>query len=346
MKGLLIFSLLFLESYSLREHSPFAATTSTEKHKGVCWVASRETVKEEQLKELVSHHVNWISQTPFGWQSKADSAGIRFVTNAAQNGRGVMWGESDEGLAATTQLAKRLQIKTLLKPHLWVRNSWPGEIEMKTNSDWSRWFADYEKFILHYAALAEKNKMEAFCLGTELTKTSLREEEWRTLIRKVRKVYHGKLTYAANFHQEYEQIKFWDALDFIGIQAYFSLTNNNNPNTTELVKGWNTHLQTIEKVANRFHKPVVFTELGYRSTLDAAVEPWLWPQQVKDKAVPSEEVQARCYEAFFQAVWNKSWMAGVYFWKWYPGGAHRMAEIDFTPQGKKAGMIIKNNFKN
>lgn len=324
---------------------PISSETDN-KQKGVCWVASREKLSQEHFNSLVDHHVTWISQTPFGWQRKTDSAHIQFETKASDGkSRGVMWGESDEGISETTRLAKANGIKTLVKPHLWVRGSWPGEIEMKSEADWARWFQDYEKFILHYARLAEQNKIEALCIGTELSKAALKESYWRALIQKIKKVYSGKLTYAANFHNEFEQVRFWDQLDFIGIQAYFPLTNKTNPSLADVTSGWNKHFQPIEQIAKKFKKSVVFTEIGYRSTADAAIEPWIWPQNLTDKAEPSEQVQATCYEAFFKSVWNKPWMAGAYFWKWYPQGGKRMVALDFTPQGKKAQLILKEYYK-
>ena len=62
-----------------------------------------------------------------------------------------------------------------------------------------------------------------FSVGTELQIPALqREADWRQLIKDVRAVYSGKLIYSANWYEEYEGIKFWDALDAIGVQAYFS----------------------------------------------------------------------------------------------------------------------------
>jgi hypothetical protein len=256
----------------------------------------------------------------------------------------VWWGESDSGITETTSLARNVNIKTLIKPHLWIRGSWPGEVKMKNKEDWSSWFSNYRKFILHYAKLAEANKSEMFCIGTELVYATAFEVEWRSLINEIRKVYSGKLTYAANFNREYENIKFWDALDFIGVQAYFSLSQKNNPTTEEMTTNWSAHLKSIEQVHGRFDKPVIFTEIGYRSTEDAAIEPWKWPQENRD-AISSSETQAKCYEAFFKSAWNKPWLAGAYFWKWYPHGAHSLGEIDFTPQGKLAEKVLLENFR-
>jgi hypothetical protein len=48
----------------------------------------------------------------------------------------------------------------------------------------------------------------------------------------------GKLTYAANW-DKYDQVSFWDELDFIEIQAYFPLTAQTSPTAEEIKKGWN-----------------------------------------------------------------------------------------------------------
>ena len=152
---------------------------------------------------------------------------------------------------------------------------------MADEAQWQEWFNNYRTFILHYAQLAEQEKMEAFCIGTELHKPAVTHEQaWRDLIKDIRKVYTGQLTYAANWYLEYEQIKFWDALDFIGVQAYFPLTKKNNPSFSKnLKKGWQKHLQDIAKIARQYKKPIVFTEAGYKSTPDAAIEPWTWPER-------------------------------------------------------------------
>jgi hypothetical protein len=310
-----------------------------EKQSGVCWVGGREMVTEKELSGISSLHVNWISQTPFGWQPGNNSPEIKLNTSHES----IWWGESDEGLAETSRLARKQKIKTLLKPHLWVNNGWPGDVKMTSDSDWDLWFSGYETFILHYARLAEKNHFALFCIGTELQNTSGKEKEWRSLIKKIKSVYHGPLTYAANFHEEFEKIEFWDALDYIGIQAYFPLSKNKDAELNELVLGWKAPIAAIEKVQRRFNKPVIFTEIGYRSTHDAAIEPWRWPSS-GDAGDACNEAQAACYRAFFETVWTKKWLAGVYFWKWYPHGPHRQGAIDFTPQGKMAEKVILEYF--
>ena len=308
----------------------------TEKLKGVCWVGSRSPLDGGELRALKATGANALSQTPFGWQGDLNSPEIRWQVNAERQ----WWGETANGIQATHDSSQVLGIMNMLKPHLWVRGSWPGEIEMTNEEDWEHWFKNYRGFILDYAKLAEELKIPILCIGTELEKTSERTEDWRKVISQIRKVYSGKLVYAANF-TEFEKIKFWDELDYIGIQAYFPLAKSHNPDLAELTKSWEKQVPQIEKVVRKYKKPVFFTEIGYCNTVDAAIEPWVWPNERKEIEL-SEEIQALCYEAFFETAWKKSWMAGVFFWKWYPEAHGR--DPDFTPQGKKAEAIMARYF--
>ena len=79
----------------------------------------------------------------------------------------------------------------MLKPHIWLRKAsadeWRGIIRMDTEEDWQSWFTDYGKFILHYASLAEREKVALFCVGVELSRTAIeREADWRDLIVRIR----------------------------------------------------------------------------------------------------------------------------------------------------------------
>lgn len=311
-----------------------------DKQKGICWVGTPQPVTREEVSILSSVGVTWISQTPFAWQQTPGDTSIRFEK---ESGRKPWWGESYEGIATTTRYAKEHSIKTIIKPHIWLRDSWPGEIEMQNEFAWKQWFKNYSAFILSYAALAQVEQAEILCIGTELQKT-LHRPEWFVLIREIRSVYQGKLTYAANFN-EFERVPFWKELDFIGIQAYFPLTRNEHPSVDDLTEGWQKPLAQIQALHDRLQMPIIFTEIGYKSTSDGTINPWQWPSQ-HDLNKISETTQANAYEAFFKECWHQPWLAGVYFWKWYPQGSKRHAAIDFTPQGKAAENVMKQWFIN
>ncbi|MDO9554503.1 hypothetical protein [Rhodonellum sp.] len=306
----------------------------TDKQKGICWVGSPRPLEGWELDSLRHLGITHISQTPFGWQSDPKSPGIRWERDSEK----MWWGESLEGVKVTTDLGREKGVESILKPHLWVRGQWPGAISMQSEEDWATWFGEYSEFIMYYAKYAQEHQIPVLCIGTELELTSKREADWRKIISEIRAVYKGEITYAANF-TEYEQIEFWDALDYIGIQAYFPLSEKSNPNLQTLVKSWNKKIKEIEKVQKRFQKPVLFTEIGYCNTIDASVEPWVWPNERKDVAL-SEEMQALCYQAFFETAWKMDWLAGAYFWKWYPQPRDR--QPDFTPQNKLAQEVMRS----
>ena len=97
------------------------AAPADARQRGVCFVAG-PPVSAAAFDDLVAHGVSWISQTPFGWQGKADEPTFRMVTE----GR-IYWGERDSGLVVTARLARAHGIHTLLKPHLWLRDRSDGQ---------------------------------------------------------------------------------------------------------------------------------------------------------------------------------------------------------------------------
>lgn len=340
-KGLLVlFSLLLLGAVWNFSQRPLQGEVlllpNEPKQKGVCWVGGPEMLQGGEIEALLPVGVTHISQTPFGWQESPESPNLKWEVHRPK----IWWGESLLGMKATITEARNRQIQTLLKPHIWVKGHWPGAIQMQSEADWQEWFSNYAAFILFYAQFAEEEGVPILCIGTELELTSEKEQEWRSIIKAIRAVYSGKITYAANF-TEYQKIKFWDALDYIGIQAYFPLANKEDPTVSFLNQKWAKQIRDIERVQKKFNKPVIFTEIGYCNTADAAISPWIWPSDRKGSRL-SEEVQASCYRSFFETVWGKDWLAGVYFWKWYP--VPRQVELDFSPQQRKAQEVMAEFF--
>ena len=325
---------------------PGRAVPDSLRLRGVSWVGG-DSITAADLVPLLQNHVTWIAQMPFGWQGGTAEPEIRTNTGRPAGRHHGLWGESDAGIACTARLARPHGLRTLLKPHLWVggRSAWPGDINMTSAADWDAWFASYTIFMLHYAQLAETEHLDGLCIGTELLHATepAHEQAWRTLIRRIRRLYHGPLTYAANWSGEYQQIRFWDALDYVGIQAYFPLSPATSPPLGTLLRGWQPHLRALAAWQRTINKPVVFTEIGYKTTPDAAARPWEWPERLGAFDNPDEATQARCYEAMFRACWGLPWLKGMFIWKWYPGLAAdgpARRHADFTPQHKPAEAVL------
>jgi hypothetical protein len=310
-------------------------------------VFGRRAWDEEMVKALMQTNMEWITLVPFGSQEDYDSESV-----GRRDTDYTTWTSRDSSFMNKTRDLKNCGFYIMIKPHIWMHNAssgkWRSDISPKTEEGWKKWSESYQRFIFHYARMSELLDVELFCVGTELHKTAIEHPDfWRQTIQEVRKIYSGKITYAANWNEELHDVTFWDQLDYIGIQAYYPLTNKTTPSVKELKKGWKKHLDSIEKLQKEFNKPVLFSEIGYKSTDDAAIEPWAWANSFNGlyKKV-SYQTQANCYEAFFQTFWDKEWFAGVHFWEWQ-SGRHRdddKKNINFTPQQKPAENIMTKWF--
>jgi len=260
------------------------------------------------------------------------------------------WGERPEGTVETIRLAKEANIKVLLKPQVWMHSSWVGDMTFDNEEDWKKWESEYSKYILTFAEIADSMKVEAFCIATEFKLAAQqREKYWRGLIKEVKKIYKGKLTYASNW-DAYELIPFWDELDFVGVDAYFPLVESKTPTVAELKKAWNPTLKKLKKFYQKTGKPIVFTEYGYMSIDGCAYKNW--ELEHKRTEIPVNQLaQANAIEGVFESFWNEEWWGGGFLWKWYPnyrgegqGRRARFRAADYTPQGKQAEEVLKKWF--
>ena len=310
-------------------------------HKGmtyVTWEKDRflSNYSDESLVKLESIGVDHLSICVTLYQEKYNSTKIE-ATNQTP---------SDKSIKHVIKRAHDLGMKVLLKPHIDLLDKydgtyWRADIGFASSKDWEKWFGEYKKMILHYAELAEKNNVEIFCIGTELSFTTTKEDNWREIISEVRNIFSGKITYAANW-DNFKSVKFWDALDFVGIDAYFPISYASNPSFEELKQGWKKWEYEINEWQKEIGLPILFTEIGYASTEHAPYTPW----KGGEYGNPNMEIQANCYKAFFETIWKNDWFLGAYWWKWdtntNAGGSHNR---QFTPQNKPAQMIIAKHYK-
>ena len=219
----------------------------------------------------------------------------------------------------------------------------PGDhnrIEMKSEADWRCWFQEYEAYLMSYAKAADDTGVDAFCVGRELDTTVIRREaDWRRLIAHVRGVYHGPLTYSANF-DTWQGIAFWDALDFIGLSAYFPLSGRADPSPEDLRAGWDKALAPLEAASRGYDRPVLFTESGFPSVAEAAQAPWRETRQPADVWR-----QARCYEATLAAVSRRPWIAGSFFWLWERSSEPAFHDSSHAIPGKPAAFVMSRWYR-
>jgi hypothetical protein len=270
----------------------------------------------EELDELQGLGVNWVAIHPYARIGSDGSVGsTRQRIDPA---------EPPEWLARPVAEAATREMAILIKPHLAYWGSpfrWRGDIQFEDAAERGRFWREYYDWIL---ALAECTRgATAFCIGTELDRMLADENEWRELIRRVRGVTDARLTYASNWNR-FAEVPFWDALDAIGIQAYFPLSDSESPDAKELRAGWERVLAPLRELHARTGKPIVFTELGYDASPDAARTPWSDGRRHHGDPLPAFEsaraLQERCLRVGLEVLdQEQAWLRGAFLWKWFVG---------------------------
>ena len=299
---------------------------------GVSLVSPPREIEPEKLSELKAINASWVAVIPYGFSRSGQPA----VTFDHQR---QWWGERTDGACELIKYAHDQGMKVMLKPHVWVMGEgWTGDFQLKTEEDWKKWEQDYSNYILNHAKAADSMGVELFCIGTEYRYPAKeRSQFWKALIREVKKVYDGPLTYASNW-DNFMNISWWDEVDYIGVDSYFPLAEGDNPSLDEIKNGWAPMKEELKELASKWNRPVLFTEYGFQSVNGGAGKHW---EVDKSSQNVNMEVQKTAYEATFESVWDEPWFVGGFLWKWHlttRGAEHNVTR--FTPQGKPAEKII------
>jgi hypothetical protein len=243
---------------------------------------------------------------------------------------------TDEGLERVIGKCKELGMRTVLKPHIDV---WDGserlDITFSNESDWQAWFDNYRTFILHYAQIAADNDVDMFIVGTEL-KGTVHRSEWQQIISDIKNVYDGEITYAANW-DNVNSVSFWNELDYVGVDVYYPLTSQTDPSQAELDAAFAGIAADLDGYSQTYGKRVMVTEIGFQSRDGTNMQPNWTENETQD-----ETEQAHCFEAGFNALFNRSSVAGMYIWQVYHKPDLNPNDFDFI--GKEAEVVVNNYF--
>jgi DNA-binding CsgD family transcriptional regulator len=294
---------------------------------------------DQSLKELIAIGVNWISLVVIRGQETISSTTISQDTPATA---------TDAELLRVINGAHNLGMRVMLWPDIIVYNDrvehCSGEIGMDFTSEaqWQDWFTSYRDSINYYATFAQEAGIDLLCIGAGLGSTTHREADWRQVIQEIRERYKGPITYSAlntatwGFPgSEEDRIEWWDAVDYIGISAWYELTNKNDPTVAELKAAWTDrgYIALIENLSKRFNKDIIFTQIGYVNK-DGNNKT---PGNFNINTPTDSQEQADCYQAVLEVLQGKQWFKGIFWWQW----SATLASWPENPRGKPAEEILK-----
>jgi autotransporter passenger strand-loop-strand repeat protein len=289
--------------------------------------------------------------------------------------------DSLTALGNTISAAVKNGLSVMVRPLIDFLN--PAVIGTYSTAEWrtyynpknvAAFFASYQTMIVNEAKVAQANGATMLSIGAEIDQLTgpAYLNYWTTIIKAVRAVFSGQLTYSADWDSAISpwkwggtglpvgtgnlatQVSFWSQLDYVGVDVYAPLSDVANPTLAQLIAGWTqkpTDATTLavtggaslisyyENLATVTGKPLLFTELGYPNDTGAAKEP-----AYATKGVAAPALQALAYQAFFDA-WSQAGhgaLKGAYLWNWEPGGA---GISTFSPQGLSAQKTLTSAFQ-
>src|SRR5579884_921642 len=213
--------------------------------------------------------------------------------------------QSDDQVVASIQAARAAGLRVVLAPIFYCGDCegyWRGTMQP---SDPNAFFDSYAAFIDHYAAIAQANGVWMLFVGSEMTTLESYTSRWRQVIAGARSAYQGLIAYEVNW-DVLGQAHFLDAVDVVGVSAYFPLDDRSSPSLDQLVSDWTDSqasatsgrdwVGALTHLAATTGKPIIFGEIGYMATTYAARQPFL-----NFVGQPDPALQADLYQALLQS---------------------------------------------
>lgn len=181
------------------------------------------------------------------------------------------------------------------------------------------WFASYTACCLNYARMGERLGVELISLGAEYEGMVRYEEEWATLIKQVREVYTGSLTFEAHAghlgdvrNHPALKCQWYKLLDVIGFSFYRPAADRPGTTKEEMKAYLKPSVEIMKWLSEMTGLPLVFTECGCRPRVGGAMSPGDYlAQGTYDGAE-----QANYMAAVLETFQNEPWWRGVFWWKW------------------------------
>lgn len=318
--------------------STHSCAQKPEKINGLSFVASRNEISQKDVKDVKAFNANHVAVIPYGFMRSINDPEINYNTNRQ------WWGEQHKGVLHTIDLFKADGVKIMLKPQIWIgRGAYTGHIDLDSEEKWKKLEDSYRTFILDYAQIAADKKIGILCIATEMDSfVKRRPKFWQQLISEIRAIYKGKLTYAGNW-DSYKRASFWNQLDYVGVDAYFPVSDEKTPTLDTLKTRWEKWKLEMSSLSRKLNKPILLTEYGYISADYAGREPW---KNAGSEQEVNEKAQKMLLQGLYDNLWQEEWLAGGFLWKHFPeqfyqGERRRGFERLFNVQKKEAAAVVK-----
>ncbi len=226
-------------------------------------------------------------------------------------------------------------LKVLIAPQLCCNSI---DTKNKTKEWWDTYFSETERFLLHFASLAQQADADAFmyAIGSWETEDSTIDinKKWSGIWKNIKKEFKGEIgemvwilgpevSPEPQSIPSPESIKWDEQLDFILVATEFPLSEKDHPTNEELEKRASEVLGGVQKFHDELKLPVIvrngyfnvkYSWKGQRFYQINSV-PWIGDPESKLKESVYEfntEDHARVVNAYLRAIAEKPWVIGYF----------------------------------
>lgn len=293
---------------------------------------------KETIKNIKSTGSNWISVPVPLFQESTDSSDMKPIYAMLSTFDRFDETPDEREINYAVTMAKNNGLKVMLMPTIEVNR--PGFIKSNLIGEEfapyqaRRWFKFYQEELLKIAKIAEENGTDMICIGHNLKHLSYYERHWDELIKAVREVYSGKLTYSASLDIEFLKSGFWKKLDYVGLIADFELEISKDTQKEHVAE----KLNELIKVSKYMHKVWKKEVLITRASIHPAHE-----LNEENKVVRIHHgSQANYYRGILEGIKSYKHINGVFFGDWIPdpnfGGEK---DVSLSPQNKEGELVLR-----
>jgi hypothetical protein len=244
-------------------------------------------------------------------------------------------------LTAAAKAHMRVTLRPVLNENALVARdpqAWRGSIEPQNRA---AWFRSYDKMLLPYVAAAQAGHAATFVLGTELLSLE-GAPQWPGLIRSLRSVYSGQLTYDENY-DEFAAGTANPPVPSHDVDAYPTIPLPANASVARLTGSWDAWLGAHPLSARR---ELTLSEIGIDAVAGSYQNPWDW---LGRRTAPIDpRVQSAWFKAVCNAVSVEQIGGGVYWWEVNfdasPTDPRPFQSDRLTFLGRPAQRVIRNCF--
>jgi hypothetical protein len=295
---------------------------------------------DRMLSDAVAMGATWVSLTPFGRVHDLGGTGVDLTFEAP-------FEDNRRDVIRAVEMAHARGLHVMLVPPLWVESGgWRGDIDPGSDAGWGRWAASYDRFVSTWARVAQDTGVEIFSAGVELRSwvTGGHVQSFRRVIADVRRIYHGLVTYSANWDDVDNTLILGD-LDLVGLNAFYPLAESSGTSPAQRVINARTIRGRVHDLAELWHKPVLFTEAGYTARTDTASRPWEWPDAMTGVKA-DDGAQADAFRTLLRPLLDEPDFAGFFVWRFYadPDDTSQEPPWGFSPRGRAAELVMRDTF--